>query len=497
MTRTRIPPWVAERVKAFLQLPQTPVSLHQMTQFGHQPSPLLILRGTQFMREELAVRIAHRVAELENLPHELSSMPSVVRVSDWYSQSLQDLAEFPAPEEYDIPPLLLDNRREKIEELLNAPTPVDSPYLRSTISRSGPHLGNHGFLRGIFGTGAAPHPPTVQSTPAEVVKKAHNLDITSANSLGVTTKASVKGRYYNPLPPEVNLSDIPPQVTEYNAAFLKCVETIKRRHDPVVSTIAYGVLELKEHWRRTSSPLINPQFPRLLPAAVQSFLDRFYMSRIGIRMLIGQHIALSQASMSHSSNPEDHVGIICTRTSIREVASHAIEDARSICRDYFGLYTPPTVDLVMPKGKSDVEFMYIPSHLHHMLFELLKNSLRATVERFGPDAEDEWPVVKVIVAEGERDITVKVQDEGGGIPRSGMPLVWTYMYTTASTPMLEEDYNRNDFNAPLAGFGYGLPLSRLYARYFGGDLKLICMEGYGTDAYLHLSRLADSPEPLP
>jgi len=45
-------------------------------------------------------------------------------------------------------------------------------------------------------------------------------------------------------------------------------------------------------------------------------------------------------------------------------------------------------------------------------------------------------------------------------------------------------------------FGYGLPISRLYARYFGGDLRLISMEGYGTDAYLHLSRLSDSEEPL-
>lgn len=49
----------------------------------------------------------------------------------------------------------------------------------------------------------------------------------------------------------------------------------------------------------------------------------------------------------------------------------------------------------------------------------------------------------------------------------------------------------------LAGYGYGLPISRLYARYFGGDLQIISMENYGTDAYLHLNRLGNSQEPLP
>jgi pyruvate dehydrogenase kinase 2/3/4 len=54
-----------------------------------------------------------------------------------------------------------------------------------------------------------------------------------------------------------------------------------------------------------------------------------------------------------------------------------------------------------------------------------------------------------------------VSDEGGGIPRSGMPRVWTYMYTTAKLPSAAEDDLRSDFKAPMAGFGYGLPLSRL------------------------------------
>ena len=61
-----------------------------------------------------------------------------------------------------------------------------------------------------------------------------------------------------------------------------------------------------------------------------------------------------------------------------------------------------------------------------MVFEILKNSLRATVEKYGPDSED-FPPIKIIVAHGDEDITIKISDEGGGIPRKDVPLVWTYM----------------------------------------------------------------------
>lgn len=63
---------------------------------------------------------------------------------------------------------------------------------------------------------------------------------------------------------------------------------------------------------------------------------------------------------------------------------------------------------------------------------------------------------------------------------------------------LEDVLERGLEHAPLAGFGFGLALSRLYARYFGGDLTISSMEGYGTDAYVHLRATAsDAVETLP
>jgi pyruvate dehydrogenase kinase 2/3/4 len=301
-----------------------------------------------------------------------------------------------------------------------------------------------------------------------------------SNGNGTGTKKAVATRRYYATVDDGG--EWPPELQDYNTRFAETLEGIKRRHDSVVTTIgtdqpfkdhilsfitnltylsiAQGILEYKRKRQRMQ-----------IDSNIQSFLDRFYMSRIGIRMLIGQHIALTDQRKTAEPN---YVGIICTKTNVRELAQEAIENARFVCEDHYGLFDAPKVQLVCRPG---LEFMYVPGHLSHMLFETIKNSLRAVVETHGQDKED-FPVTKVVVAEGKEDITIKISDEGGGIPRSAIPLVWTYMYTTVeTTPNLDPDFNKSDFKAPMAGFGYGLPISRLYARYFGGDLKLISMEG--------------------
>ncbi|TDL16167.1 mitochondrial pyruvate dehydrogenase [Rickenella mellea] len=429
----RITPALWDKIHHFASFPQTGVSLQQMVLFGQNPSQGTLFKASHFLAEELPIRLAHRVKELDMLPHDLSDTPSINKVKNWYAQSFEELITFPTIR---LPP--------KVKE-----------SLMTSHTSGGTQL-----------PGSTPNPSLVKMFGQP----------SGSNGNGDKTKLRIpieRSRYYAAAP---NI-DWPPEVQDYNTRFTKTLENIKRRHDPTVTTVAQGVLE----WKRTH----KTQF---IGHDIQAWLDRFYMSRIGIRFLIGQHIALNTLQ----SHP-DYVGIICTNTNVHDVVHEAIENARFVCEEHYAMFKGPPVQLICPMN---LAFPYVPGHLSHICFELLKNSLRAVVERFGHEHEELLPPIKVIVVEGKEDITIKISDEGGGIPRSAIPLIWTYMYTTMEGQGIDQDFHDTDFKAPMAGFGYGLPLSRLYARYFGGDLRLISMEGYGTDVYIHLNRLSSSREPL-
>lgn len=57
------------------------------------------------------------------------------------------------------------------------------------------------------------------------------------------------------------------------------------------------------------------------------------------------------------------------------------------------------------------------------------------------------------------------------------------MYSTAPKPQAETHPNGSQ-ETPIAGLGYGLPIARLYAKYFQGNLALASIENFGTSAYI-------------
>ena len=69
----------------------------------------------------------------------------------------------------------------------------------------------------------------------------------------------------------------------------------------------------------------------------------------------------------------------------------------------------PNNDLKIPV-KVPVRLSYPPQHLYHILFELFKNSMRATVETHGK-ASGELPEIEVLVAKGEHDVSIRISDQ--------------------------------------------------------------------------------------
>lgn len=281
----------------------------------------------------------------------------------------------------------------------------------------------------------------------------------------------------------VDVVSFPPIVTqEDDAAFLRLLARVYTRHADTLVTVARGLHEFERSERGQEALAGGRQLADI--TAIHEFLDRFFISRIGIRMLIGQYLEL------HESPQSDYTGLLCLRTSPAQVAAAAAEDARYMCERQLG--DAPEVELL---GSTDLTFAYVPSHLYYILFELLKNSMRAVAEHHSTGT---MPDIRVVIADGEEneDVVIKVSDLGGGIPRSNCSRIFSYLFTTAHTafPADLHDFGREN---PLAGLGYGLPIGRGYARYFGGDLNILSMEGHGTDAFLHLSRLGDNEEPLP
>lgn len=72
-----------------------------------------------------------------------------------------------------------------------------------------------------------------------------------------------------------------PDIRDKNdeSEFTQMIKMIKVRHNHVVPTMALGVQQLKKE--------MDPKIVNEDLAEIHQFLDRFYMSRIGIRMLIG------------------------------------------------------------------------------------------------------------------------------------------------------------------------------------------------------------------
>ncbi|XP_049715384.1 pyruvate dehydrogenase kinase, isozyme 2 [Elephas maximus indicus] len=318
-----------------------------------------------------------------------------------------------------------------------------------------------------------------QELPVRLANIMKEINLLPDRVLSTPSVQLVQSWYVQSLLDIMEFLDKDPEDHHTLSQFTEALITIRNRHNDVVPTMAQGVLEYKDTYG--DDPVSNQN--------VQYFLDRFYLSRISIRMLINQHTLIFDGS-TNPAHPK-HIGSIDPNCNVSEVVKDAYDMAKLLCDKYYMASPDLEIQEINASNpRQPIHMVYVPSHLYHMLFELFKNAMRATVESH--ESSLVLPPIKVMLALGEEDLSIKMSDRGGGVPLRKIERLFSYMYSTAPTPQ------PGTGGTPLAGFGYGLPISRLYAKYFQGDLQLFSMEGFGTDAVIYLKALStDSVERLP
>lgn len=258
--------------------------------------------------------------------------------------------------------------------------------------------------------------------------------------------------------------------------FRTTLQNIKRRNSNMLVHVVRGVRSMKA-----------ADICGLTDQQVNDFLDQFLKARIGTDILSSQYLAITR--------PSGPTSVINPQCDPVQVVHGAAADAVRLCKYHYD--KAPPVDVI---DVGQVRFPFIPQYLNYIMFELLKNSLRAVTERYG-DSCSEHPV-KVVVCGDAESVVIRVSDDGGGIALADVPKAWSYLYTTAKAPVDDAHTSISDFDseegdvAPMAGFGCGLPLSRNYASYVGGSLEINSMPLHGVDAYVYLNRLGNSIEDM-
>jgi pyruvate dehydrogenase kinase 2/3/4 len=261
-----------------------------------------------------------------------------------------------------------------------------------------------------------------------------------------------------------------PMATSLTSKLFHILERAVARHKPIMLLTAQEVNRQK--------------FSKMDDMEVQKFLTRFHWQRIAVRLLIGHCVALSKPL------PLDNmIGIFCTKTPIEEIVIESINLAEEMCLLTYGCV--PTVEISCTPNRNDL--LYIPSHLQHIIFELMKNAMRAVIEkeqvRVGNDGvikTKNLPPIVVHWDNSPKQCLFEIRDEGVGIPKDIVEDVFLFHYTTAERP--------KDEITVMAGYGYGLPLSRLYARFLKGDIWLQSEEGKGTSVFVNLKGTWESDE---
>jgi Mitochondrial branched-chain alpha-ketoacid dehydrogenase kinase len=184
-----------------------------------------------------------------------------------------------------------------------------------------------------------------------------------------------------------------PTTSDEEERFTELLQGMVLDRTSIPNAVAQGVSTWVASNERTEGFLAIDRLQEMEDA-----LYRFFTARVGLRFLTehhilsapkrmqnGSHQRLKEAQSPYNDVPDSNdknVFLGCIQTDCnptKEVRKVAEEVARQT-KEHFGMC--PAIEIVdATRSNKNVNFTYVPHHLHYMVGELIKNSCRATVRK--------------------------------------------------------------------------------------------------------------------
>ena len=260
------------------------------------------------------------------------------------------------------------------------------------------------------------------------------------------------------------------------------LENIYNRHSSTLITFSNGIMEYKNFLNNFYGNDFNlNEYLNLNNRGkiINKDLDVFYTNRISIRLLISHYLELEKKQFDTNYN-----GIVSLNEPLTNIINDAIISSQHICERVYNNYPKVNIKVI---GDPPI-FPFIKNNMFYIFLEIIKNSFKATMAKHS----DNIPNVDIFIYNYDNNISIKISDYGEGIYYKDMNNIWSYFFSTAQKKRINitDQIELNDFDetSPLAGYGYGLPITNLLIKYFTDEIYISSIKNVGTDVYLHFHK---------
>lgn len=267
---------------------------------------------------------------------------------------------------------------------------------------------------------------------------------------------------------------------------------------------------------------------------LDAFMSSMLRSRISRRVIVEEHLSLTEIYRKHpyQRKPSDYIGEIFHQCNAAEHFRMVYELIKDSSVEAFS-QRDLMPDLVI-EGDTSLSFPFMVPHLHYLFGEILRNSLEATIKTHG-HTNRKLPPIRITIIDSKKLATFRISDQGGGISHDKLKSIWSFgkspdharkslanfhslpdlqMYsnlqvTPAGSSIIQPSEKLQGTSVAETSpetkkstldrlikrnyrykLGLGLPMCKVYADYWNGNLSMNSIEGYGSDTCLELSKLS-------